>query len=509
MTSGNRSRCLTGLVAVLIAACLVAARSVKPPAAAWSRAALTSTFDSGIRNLVTEWDPEDRRPPAVRRQALFDFMYETYDASAWIPQSLFDTNALTHAIVGDVDTIVGDKVGLVLWRDNPRVPAFGMAPNAGADAPLRWTVNCLVCHTAEIDGRAYFGAGTKTFDELWLGSALKQLTSERWRGRLAGRPEDRALAANANRILNAHHHDKIDSLSRARSTAFAASHVEMFMRAHEGAMPKVEAVGRGDVKTPPLWHTAAKMPIGRWYTDGSFHGPFPLMASSMELEKDRSFDALASIVVPKIKSEFESVIRHLRPPRYPYPIDEALAARGRELFYSQDIGCHRCHGIYDGRGNVQWPGVHVDVGTDRARLDVVSPGFIAAFDASPLAAEGSLVRSRGYAATPLTGVWANFPYLHNGSVPTLHHLLGPVGERPQLFEILAARRLDRERVGQPLYADPRDGLLPPSDRVLRFGENRDWFNAARPGCSNTGHDFWPAIRTDANRLALIEYLKTL
>ena len=111
-------------------------------------------------------------------------MYETYDASAWIPQSLFDTNAVTQAVIGDVDTIVGDKVGLVLWRDNPKVPAFGMAPNAGADAPLRWTVNCLVCHTAEIDGRAYFGAGSKTFDELWLGSALKQLTNERWRGRL-------------------------------------------------------------------------------------------------------------------------------------------------------------------------------------------------------------------------------------------------------------------------------------------------------------------------------------
>ena len=460
---GHRSRCLTGFAAVLIGACLVAARSVKPPAAAWSRAALTSTFDSGIRNLVTEWDPDDRRPPAVRRRALFDFMYETYDASAWIPQSLFDTNAVTHAIVGDVDTIVGDKVGLVLWRDNPRVPAFGMAPNAGADAPLRWTVNCLVCHTAEIDGRAYLGAGTKTFDELWLGSALKQLTSERWRGRLAGRPEDRALAANANRILNAHHHDKIDSLSRARSTAFAASHVEMFMRAHEGAMPdRSRRWGAATSRphrsgTPPRRCRSAS-----WYTDGSFHGPYPLMASSMELEKDRLVRrARAASWCPgsSRNSSRSSVTSGRRAIRI--RSIEALAARGRELFYSQDIGCHRCHGIYDGRGNVQWPGVHADVGTDRARLDVVSPGFIEAFNASPLAAEGSLVRSRGYAATPLTGVWANFPYLHNGSVPTLHHLLGPVGERPQLFEILAARRLDRERVGQPLYADPRAGCCPP------------------------------------------------
>ena len=42
--------------------------------------------------------------------------------------------------------------------------------------------------------------------------------------------------------------------------------------------------------------------------------------------------------------------------------------------------------------------------------------------------------SEGYAATPLTGVWANFPYLHNGSVPTLHDLLGPASERPKIFD---------------------------------------------------------------------------
>jgi hypothetical protein len=48
--------------------------------------------------------------------------------------------------------------------------------------------------------------------------------------------------------------------------------------------------------------------------------------------------------------------------------------------------------------------VHTDVGTDRSRLDVVSEGFIDAFNRSPLAAHGSLARSHGYAATPLTGV---------------------------------------------------------------------------------------------------------
>jgi mono/diheme cytochrome c family protein len=495
----------------VVAGLLLFQRWPRTAAPAITRDMLESSFASDMRHVVYEWDSSDPRSEADRRRALFEFMYETYDASAWIPQSLFDSNLVTQAIVGSVDTIVGERVGLALWRDNRRVRAFGMAPNAGESADgktLRWTVNCLVCHTAEIDGVAYLGAGTKTFDELWLGEALKRLTSDEWR-RLPRASEDAAIAADAHRILESHHHDKIDSLTRARSTAFAASHVELYMRPHNGEMPRIEDVGRGDVKTPPLWHTAAKMPVGRWYTDGSFHGPFPLMASSMELEKDRPFDALIQVVMPRIKRDFESVVRHLRPPRYPYDIDEALAARGRELFYSTDVGCSQCHGEYDGDGNVRWPGGHADVGTDRSRLDVVSERFVAAFNASPLAAEGALVESRGYAATPLTGVWANFPYLHNGSVPTLHHLLGPASERPGIFEVLAARRLDQARVGQPLYSNPRDAQLDEADLLRRSGDDRDWFNTARPGCGNAGHDFWSRIRTDANRRALIEYLKTL
>ena len=506
-------------------AALLGAAAAAFAVAFWMRASLTSSvtrealaasFESDMRRVVLEWDPADPRPAAERRRALFDFVYQTYDASAWIPQSLFDGNVVSQAIAGDVSTIVGDKVGLVLWRDNGRVPAFGMAPNAARASatgrlepePLKWTVNCLVCHTAEIDGVAYFGAGTKTFDDLWLGEALKQLTSDQWRRILPLAPVDEALAAEANRILNSHHHDRIDSLTRGQSTAFAASHVEIFLRVH-GRMPAVEDVGRGDVKTPPLWHTAAKMTAGRWYTDGSFHGPFPLMASSMELEKDRPFDALVETVMPVIKTEFDSVVRHLRPPRYPHAIDEPLAARGRELFYSAEIGCFRCHGRYDGRGGVDWPAVHVDVGTDRARRDLVTDQFVDVFNRSPIAVEGALVRSPGYAATPLTGVWANFPYLHNGSVPTLHHLLGPANERPGIFEVMAARRLDRVRVGQVLYRKPAHGDLDEADLFRRFGNDRNWFNSRRPGSGNAGHDFWSRIRTDENRRALVEYLKTL
>lgn len=509
MFTTTRAKGILGGVVFAAICALVISRPAPTPAMSVSDDTLRATFDADLRNLVYRWAPEDPRSEAERRRALFEFMYQTYDSSAWIPQSLFDRNLITQAVSGSVDAIVRDKVGLVLWRENDLVPAFGMAPNRQASEPLRWTVNCLVCHTAEIDGVAYFGAGTKLFDDKFLGEALKVLTSDRWRPLISRDSVDDGYAAGANRILNSHHHDKIDSLTRARSTAFAASHVELYMRPHNGSMPSVEDVGRGDTKTPPLWHTAAKMQAGRWYADGSFHGRIPLMASSMELEKDRSFEALMTSVIPKIKEEFETVVRHLRPPPYPYDIDPALAEKGRALFYSKSVGCSRCHGVYDGKGNVEWPGVHRDVGTDRARLEIVSDGFIAAFNSSPIAAEGALVKSRGYAATPLTGVWANYPYLHNGSVPTLHHLLGPESERPRIFDVVAARRFDRERVGQVLHSNRAHDRLSERQLLRKFGNDRDWFNTERPGSANIGHDVWQQIRTDENRRALIEYLKTL
>src|SRR5262249_2889906 len=132
MSSIERRVSIVGLVLTIASALAAASRWPRASAAPISHETLAAGFDAGIRNLVIEWDPADGRSEAERRRALFAFMYQTYKASAWIPQSLFDTNLVTQAVAGDVDTIVGRNVGLVLWHDNPRVPAFGMAPNAGS-----------------------------------------------------------------------------------------------------------------------------------------------------------------------------------------------------------------------------------------------------------------------------------------------------------------------------------------------------------------------------------------
>src|SRR5262245_21757728 len=156
-------RRLTWFAVLSLGVALTIAALRRPsPSAPVSRGDLAASFNADLRRVVYAWEPSDPRPDDQRLAALFDFMYETYDASAWIPQSLFDSNLFTQAVVGDVDTIVRDKVGLVLWNDNARVPAFGMAPNADTGQPLRWTVNCLVCHTAEIDGVAVVRAGRQT-----------------------------------------------------------------------------------------------------------------------------------------------------------------------------------------------------------------------------------------------------------------------------------------------------------------------------------------------------------
>jgi hypothetical protein len=495
------------LVLLAVVVCVSRLWSSSTKTKSISREALFATFASDVRNVNYEWDAHDSRSEAVRQRALFEFMTETYNSSFWVPRALLDGNLMTQAVVGDHKTIARDKVGLVLWKENKVTDVYGVSPNAGSGEPLGYTSNCVMCHLAEIDGKVYFGAGNKLFDEKVLVDSLTKLTGRTGRRILSSGSRNHKMAVRANEILKERRHEKTDPLTRGRSTAFAGSHVEFYLRLHDGALPSVEAVGRGDTKIPPLWHFAAKAPFERWYLDGSFRGEIPLMASSMELFKGRSFEELERHVISAIKQQFLTVVKHIKPPKYPYEIDETLAEKGKTLFTSEEIGCSTCHGTYDGKGNVQWTGKHVNVGTDRGRLDVVTDDFIAAFNKSPLANEDKLEKSEGYAATPLTGVWANYPYLHNGSVPTLYHLLGPESERPKIFSVKVAHAFDRQRVGQRFY--PSGERLNEAELLRKFGNNRDWFNAHRSGCGNQGHDFWERIKTDENRRALIEYLKTL
>jgi hypothetical protein len=97
-----------------------------------------------------------------------------------------------------------------------------------------------------------------------------------------------------------------------------------------------------------------------------------------------------------------------------------------------------------------------------------------------------------YAARPLYGIWAAAPYLHNGSVPTLYHLLLPPDQRPKTFA-LGAREYDPVKLGFVV-----DTACSEPDCLVDTSETGD---------GNGGH-LWGTNLSEPDRMALLEYLKT-
>ncbi|MFO1058190.1 MAG: di-heme-cytochrome C peroxidase [Dongiaceae bacterium] len=96
-----------------------------------------------------------------------------------------------------------------------------------------------------------------------------------------------------------------------------------------------------------------------------------------------------------------------------------------------------------------------------------------------------------YAPRPLYGIWAAAPYLHNGSVPTLHDLLLPPDQRPETFP-LGARVYDPVKLGfASVPCTQQDCVV----------------DTKRTGDGHGGH-LWGTDLAEPDRMALLEYLKT-
>ncbi|MFY0610898.1 MAG: hypothetical protein JXQ99_05185 [Hyphomicrobiaceae bacterium] len=96
-----------------------------------------------------------------------------------------------------------------------------------------------------------------------------------------------------------------------------------------------------------------------------------------------------------------------------------------------------------------------------------------------------------YGARPLNGIWATAPYLNNGSIPNLYQLLLPPEKRVKKFYV-KSREFDPVNVGFKSEWVPGASMI----------------DTTKPGNRNTGHEFGTKL-SDAERNALIEYLKTL
>lgn len=184
-----------------------------------------------------------------------------------------------------------------------------------------------------------------------------------------------------------------------------------------------------------------------------------------------------------------------QPPRYPkkFAIDQKAVAKGRKLFRDY---CTKCHG-WNGKHSGGIVPINV-IGTDSSRFNAWSEQHADAMNSAIIGLgieREPMVKTKGYVAPALHGLWLRAPYLHNGSVPTLWDLLTPPEDRPRRF-IKGIDILDLENVGfLAPECDPKD-------------ERGYCFNTEERGNGKGGHDYGTSL-PDEEKRQLIEYLKTL
>jgi hypothetical protein len=244
----------------------------------------------------------------------------------------------------------------------------------------------------------------------------------------------------------------------------------------------------------------------------------------------------------------EDLVWRLDAPKWPWPIDRALARSGEALF---EQNCKECHAVRTGAfrspSHRTWATPIADVGTDskehelltrRAKTGVLEgapkltsigerfgeedtaitilsaavTGAIAQRivmpPQTPQAARVAAARPEAtqtqmfvapteaaYESRVLKGVWAAAPYLHNGSVPTLAELLKPASERIAAF-----------RIG-PAY-DPVNVGLAAEQTQFDYTLTTTGCEVRNSGNSRCGHEYGAQLPEEDKR-TLLEYLKQL
>ncbi|MFM7107155.1 MAG: cytochrome c [Planctomycetaceae bacterium] len=392
-----------------------------------------------------------------------------------------------QATVAERRSMAMDRYGLTPHPDDP---SRSLQYVVAADGS--WTMSCLACHQGQVASRAIPGLPNTNY-------ALETLTEE--------------VRQVKVRQRKAFGHMDLGSLLLPLGTTNGTTNAVIFgvalMRHRDADLAIVQRPPRfdlvhHDMDAPPWWHYRRRRSL---YADG-FAAKGHRMLMQFLLVKENGPERFR-----EWEDEFRDIeawIAALEPPRWPGTVDAALAERGRLTFGRH---CAACHGTYGPGGSYPERVVPIaEVGTDRIRLDSLTRRERGDLNASWFGHHGADAgradvdlaareAGTGYVAPPLDGVWATAPYLHNGSVPTLWHVLHP-DERPVVWR-RTPTGYDEARVGlevEALAALPQ-GRLPPAAR-------RGYFDTRRPGKSAAGHDF-PAALDEAEKAAVLEYLKTL
>ena len=237
----------------------------------------------------------------------------------------------------------------------------------------------------------------------------------------------------------------------------------------------------GTAAMPPLWNQIERF-VHRSHLAGVLQN-----SAEANLVSAFSLTGHTSLVDFESLRLVEDYVASLRPPAYPYIVDSSLAARGAKVFAVNCAGCHRIRG----------KPLPSPPRTDRYLAETVSLKMMKSLQAALKPAisidiDGAI--EGRYVAPILDGVWARAPYLHNGSVPTIWHLLRAEDQRPSRFR-LELRAFDPIFLGKESHDDFAD----PGGSV---------FDTSLPGNGNFGHEYGVEL-SEQEKWALIEYLKCL
>lgn len=371
------------------------------------------------------------------------------------------------------------RYGLTPRPDDPTKPLQYVV-----DAEGNWTMNCFACHGGEVLGKTVPGLPNRRF-------ALQTLTEETREVKIElAKPLSRMDLGSVFVPLGA-----TNGSTNAVMFGVVLMHFrDADLHIHEDrGIPKMV---HHDMDAPAWWNFKRKDYL---YIDG-FAGKGHRGLMQFMLIKQNGPEKFRSW-----EEEFKDVfayISSIEAPKYPHKIDEPLAAEGKVIF---NRTCAECHGSYGEASEYPERMVPIDeIGTDRTRFEALTPAHRKAYGESWFTDYKKLPNidaPEGYVAPPLDGIWASAPYLHNGSVPTLWHLLHPA-ERPTVWKA-SKEAYDHERMGlqvetfEKLPAEARSGAA-----------RREYFTTKAFSKSAAGHDF-PNKLSEAERRSVLEYLKTL
>ena len=260
--------------------------------------------------------------------------------------------------------------------------------------------NCLLCHAGTVAGQTVIGVGNAALDLQGLFEDLSSASGFRLRGPF--------------------------QFSYARGTIDPINPFTYLMSMRDPDLnlrsPVPLPYSKDVCSDPPAWWLLKRKKTRDWT------GAIDVRSTRIDMANLLSpFNGADHVKKHEpVFADIAAFLLTVQPPKYPFPVDRTKAARGQVLFAEH---CQKCHGTKESYPNKV---IALDkIGTDPILCQSRDrPQLADHFNKSWLAKEvgpdGTLIQlteSIGYQAPPLDGIWATAPYFHNGSAPTVYHVL--------------------------------------------------------------------------------------